>query len=248
MTLIFKFKNILKWQIQVPGAEKKKGNTPVKKNKIKLFPPSRLAEIVFYSFIMFVLGVLTGRGTAPISFDFSHKSDNAALLEAPPQVEPVKVKVDFYRELSSDKEPGINRTIIKTEDKLPLKIPLYKGEKKQSELFSELLSEKEEKSEKKEKAVMDTKPLEPQKGQDDVRKDFFTVQIAAMKNKDDADYLAGKISGQGFPAYSASGLSEDNVLWHRVRVGRFEDKKKAENMKNVLLEKLKINGIVLTIK
>lgn len=69
-----------------------------------------------------------------------------------------------------------------------------------------------------------------------------------MKNKDDADYLAKKISNQGFPAYSASGLSEDSVLWYRVRVGRFEDKNQAENMKKKLLEKLKISGIVLTIK
>lgn len=227
-------------------SKKKKGNVPVKKNKVKLFPPSRLAEIVFYSFIMFVLGVLTGRGTAPVSFDFNQNDNNAALIEMPPQLEPVKVKVDFYRELSSDKDSAINKTIIKAEDKLPLKIPLYKGEKRQSELSSELLSEKDEKSEKKEKSVFTSEPVKS--FEEKTNSVFFTVQIAAMKNKDDADFLAGKISNQGFPAYSASGLSEDNVLWHRVRVGRFEDKKEAENMKNKLLQKLKINGIVLTIK
>ncbi|MDY0362821.1 MAG: SPOR domain-containing protein [Desulforegulaceae bacterium] len=228
---------------------KKKGNTS-KKNKVKLFPPSRIVEIVFYSLIMFVLGVLTGRGTAPISFNFSHKTDKALHLEIPAQFEPVKVKVDFYDEISSDKESEINKSIIKAEDKLPLKLPLYKGEKKQSELFSELLSEKnEDKSEKPEKFEKPVLRVEKSESvTQNKNKDFFTVQIAAMKNKDDADYLAKKIINQGFPAYSASGLSEDNVFWHRVRVGRFEDKKEAENMKKRLLEQLKLNGIVLIIK
>jgi cell division septation protein DedD len=69
-----------------------------------------------------------------------------------------------------------------------------------------------------------------------------------MKNKDDAEFLAQKISKKGFPAYSVSGVSEDSVLWHRVRVGKYDDRKSAENMRHKLLEDLKINGIVLTIK
>lgn len=117
--------------------QKKKGNTP-KKNKIKLFPPSRLAEIMFYSFVMFVLGVLAGRGTAPIGFEIDNSHEDRKHFEVPAQFEPVQVKIDFYNELSSDKDFEINKSIIKTEEKLPVKIPLYKGEKKQSELFLSL--------------------------------------------------------------------------------------------------------------
>jgi len=225
--------------------KKKKGNTPAK-NKVKLFPPSRIAEIVFYSFVMFVLGVFTGRGTAPISFDSGNKSQNLAGIEAPAEFEPVKIKVDFYQELDSDKEIQVNKTIIREEEKFPLKIPLYKGEKKHAELSSELISEKtaDEKNEKPEDVKVPeekNKPVSEDKG-------LFTVQIAAMKNKDDAEFLAQKISKKGFPAYSVSGVSEDSVLWHRVRVGKYDDRKSAENMRHKLLEDLKINGIVLTIK
>jgi len=229
--------------------KKKKGNTPVNKNKIKLFPPSRIAEIVFYSFVMFVLGVLTGRGTAPVSFDFDKSYQNLSQLEVPAEFKPVKVKVDFYQELDSDREIQVNKTIIKEEEKFPLKIPLYKGEKKHVELSSELLSEKAvpDKSEKKEKSE-NLAPVQEKKPEASAGKGLFTVQIAAMKNKEDADLLAQKILQKGFPSYSVSGVSEDSVLWHRVRVGKFNDRKTAENMRHKLLEELKISGIVLTIK
>jgi cell division septation protein DedD len=223
---------------------KKKGNTPVKKKRIKLFPPSRLAEIVFYSFVMFVLGVFTGRGMAPLSFDFDKQPQNFVQVKAQPEIKPVKVKVDFYRELDSDKEVEVDRTIIRQEEKFPLKIPVYKGEKKHAKLSSKLLSEEKK---------VDNNFKEPEKTENKKTdfssdKGLFTVQIAAMKNKEDAELLAGKILKKGFPAYSVSGFSEDNVLWHRVRVGKYRQKKSAENIKQDLLQKLKINGIVLTIK
>ncbi|MDY0133007.1 MAG: SPOR domain-containing protein [Desulforegulaceae bacterium] len=229
----------------IRSKKKTKGNSPSKKNKVKIFPPSRLVEIVFYSFAMFVLGVFTGRGTVSINFDFGEDSGDLTHFEAPAELKPVRLKVDFYRELDSEKEVQVNKAIIQGEEKLPLKTPLYKGEKKQGEVVFELSAEETVPETQKETAKV--LPIEEKKVELVLDKAGFTVQIAAMKNKEDAELLADKISKKGFPAYSVSGKSEDNVLWHRVRVGKYEKRQSAENIQIKLLEKLKINGIVLKI-
>jgi|GEM_PF-5562827 cell division septation protein DedD len=217
--------------------KKKKGNTPVKNDRIRLFPPNRLAEIAFYSVVMFLLGVFTGRGTAPVHFEFNNENDIKQEMSRKEVKDPVKVRVDFHRELLTGVETELESELIKNEKELPEKVPLYKGEKKHAELSSEIIK-KEDKEEVKEK----------KKNQADEKVLFsYTVQVAALKDGEDAKLLAEKIQKKGFPAYSVSGETDDGTRWHRVRVGKVNDREIAEAIRSQLLEKLNINGLVLNV-
>ncbi|MGM0417364.1 MAG: SPOR domain-containing protein [Thermodesulfobacteriota bacterium] len=217
--------------------KKKKGNTPVKNDRIRLFPPNRLAEIAFYSVVMFVLGVFTGRGTAPVNFEFNKENDIKHEITRKEITDPVKVRVDFHRELLSGVDTQLGSGLITNEKELPEKVPLYKDEKKHAELSSKIIKKEDndEAEEKKEKQA-DEKALFS-----------YTVQVAALKDREDAKILAEKIQKKGFPAYSVSGEADDGTKWYRVRVGKVKDRSIAEAIRKKLLEKLNINGLVLNV-
>lgn len=217
------------------GSKKKKGNKALKEPKVKLFPPGRMAELVFYSIIMFILGVLVGRGTAPIEFDLDHEMELKKLAVAEKNLKPTKVKIDFHKELSKDGEIKIDEKLIQKKEKLPVKSPKILAEKKQVELFDKLDEELE--------AEGNGEGLELKK-EDNT---FFTVQVAALKEANDADELSKRLIREGFEAYSVSGKSNDSSLWYKVRIGRFAKRENADNIKKSLLIKLNINGLVLRI-
>lgn len=59
--------------------------------------------------------------------------------------------------------------------------------------------------------------------------DGFTVQVAAVKERGEADTIARRLSTKGYPAYvmvPASGAPRV----YRVRVGKFKDRQQAESM------------------
>jgi cell division septation protein DedD len=66
----------------------------------------------------------------------------------------------------------------------------------------------------------------------------FTIQVVALRTRDDADKLVDRLGTKGYRAYleegSGSGL-------HRVRVGRFADRNEAERVAQKLrdVEKFK---------
>lgn len=221
---------------------KKKKNSLAKKDKVQLFPLGRLGEIVFYSIVMFILGVLTGRGSAPVHFDIKYEKELKEIYEVEKRLEPVKVKIDFPYELELDGDIKIDKTLIKKAktDKVPEKSPKYKGEKKQVKLFLEPLEKKE--------AKKDGLKTEKKKGIEKISnsdKFSFTVQVAALKDSKDAKELASKLVANGFLAYSVTGKSDDGNLWYRVRVGKFQNKQGAVEEKERLLNEMNINGILL---
>ena len=226
------------------GTKKKKGNKALTEQKLKFFPPGRVAELIFYSVIMFTLGVLTGRGTAPITFDLNNEKALKDLTVKEKKFKPVKVKIDFYRELSREGEIKIDEDLVKKTEKLPVKTPNIKGERKHSKLYEIDSAEKTEKRIKNIEVLK--KQSEPEK-RDFLPKVFFTIQVAALKENRDAAELAGKLKKEGFPAYNISGKSDDGSLWHRVRIGKFSQKEEAEKMKQELLKKLNINGLLLKV-
>jgi cell division septation protein DedD len=232
---------------KVRAKNKKKGNRPAIKSNIKLFPIGRIGEIVFYSIVMFILGVLTGRGTAPVHFDLKHEKELKAIYDVEKRLEPVNVKLDFSKKLELDGDIKIDKDLIKkTEiDKVPEKTPRFKGEKKKVKLFVEPLSEKEElKEEPKKKELKTEKKKEIEKiSKSD--KFSFTVQVAALKDSKDADELASDLRANGFAAYSISGKSDDGSLWFRVRVGKLSNRDEALEVKEQLLNEMNINGLLL---
>lgn len=222
--------------------KKKKGNTPVKQNKIQLFPPKKIVEIAFYSFIMFALGVLVGRSSVPVLFKVNeNKAGLESLALSETENAPVKVKINFHKVLSSDEDTPIDAKLIEQDDKIPEKSPSYKGSKKHGDLYEiETSVPVADDNETKKTETVDTKVLE--------LKDFaYTIQVAALKSQADADVLSEKLKKAGFLAYSISVNTDDGSVWFRVRVGKFQAQSEAEKIKKDLIEKLNINGLILKV-
>ena len=57
----------------------------------------------------------------------------------------------------------------------------------------------------------------------------FAIQLAALGKRDEADGIARRLTGKGYPAYVITPDSGGPSVF-RVRVGKFKDRKEAESM------------------
>lgn len=73
----------------------------------------------------------------------------------------------------------------------------------------------------------------------------FAVQLGALKTVDDANKLRDRVKGAGFPAFVDKVDSNGATLW-RVRVGPEVDRAAADKLKAGIKDKLKLDGIVVT--
>ncbi len=59
--------------------------------------------------------------------------------------------------------------------------------------------------------------------------DGFVVQVAAVKERSEADTIARRLSSKGFKSFVSS-PTEGAARVYRVRVGKFNDRREAENV------------------
>jgi len=209
---------------------------------------------------MFVLGILVGRGTAPVQFDVDKlKKDLVNELKAAVEKEKEEKKaaeatvpsnpvspdgkqvLGFYEDLKSTKE---SQDTIKIEaapkkEILPLPVP-------QKEVPVKEIQTKE--TQVKAIAPAETKPLkspEPALPEIVSKGPVYTVQIAAVKDQKSADKLVGDLVKKGYPAYRSSGEVPGKGTWHRVRIGEYREKSEVETVL-ARLGKDKIKGIIVT--
>jgi cell division septation protein DedD len=64
-------------------------------------------------------------------------------------------------------------------------------------------------------------------------KRLWAVQVAALAEQKDAESLAGKLRQEGYQAYVQTNQT-DAKTWHRVRVGHFEKRHDADELKKTL--------------
>lgn len=74
----------------------------------------------------------------------------------------------------------------------------------------------------------------------------FAVQLGALKTADDANKLRDRVKGAGYPAFVDKVDSNGTTLW-RVRVGPEVDRAAADKLKAGIKDKLKLDGIVVTL-
>lgn len=202
-----------------------------------------LCTIFFVSAWMFVLGVLVGRGTAPVHFNIeSLQKELAALKEAVQMKEqlwyknrseavPDKPDLEFHEALKkSQVEPRLNLAANRPEkpDENIKKIPMPENKKPPQST---------------------PKPAESVDGPmvapgNDLAEGNFTIQVAALKEAKFADAKVVELSRKGYPAYRTTGTVPGQGTWFRVRIGGFKDRTEANRM----LERLKkenIKGIII---
>jgi cell division septation protein DedD len=186
---------------------------------------------------MFILGILVGRGTAPVKFDIaelekkleaSKKGDGSDQGKAPAPKKPItvkdKTKLEFYEAL---KENKVDTNIPALQKPKVAERGIEKPEK--TEPAASLQKKKPIKEKEKAAAVARTNAKGP----------VYTIQAASVRDPKDADRLVQKLKKRGYPAYRVIGKVPGKGVWFRVRIGEYRSKLEALNMMN----KLKKDGM-----
>ncbi|MFH1102765.1 MAG: SPOR domain-containing protein [Pseudomonadota bacterium] len=185
---------------------------------------------------MFFLGVLVGRGTAPLRYDIEAIEKRlAAAKEAafkrdvkrfqiPAEKEEGKADLGFYEALKESKESAQKKSQdVTIKETKPPGIP-QKKEKlaANSDAATVQLGEAADKPGPGEKGKEPPLSVENEKA--------LTLQIASFYSRQDAQRLVQELKDRGYPAYWTLGLIPGKGIWHRVRVGGFGSREEAGKM------------------
>jgi cell division septation protein DedD len=193
---------------------------------------------------MFVVGILVGRGTAPVKFKIDGLESK---LEIPGQKdgrEPEgqdqgelglaedKTRFDFYEALPEDRQdttidekkpaPNISK---KVEPSPPQNPPPTYGEKTPPE--NKLKKQADPKAGFKKKQP--AKQPVAAKSEVEPSGKIYTVQVAAVKVAKDADRLVAQLKKKGYPAFRTISKVKDKGIWFRVRVGKYKSRAEASS-------------------
>jgi cell division protein FtsN len=222
--------------------------------------------IFFLCAWMFILGILVGRGTAPVKFDIAAiekklealKEDNGgAQGKERAQKESVtvkdKTKLEFYEALKENKVdtnvPVLQKPkVVERKIEKPAEKTLSKKAQKKTVTSSASQKSASQKAlpEKPEPAAspQKKKPTK-EKGKDaavartSATGPIYTIQAASVKDPKDADRLVQKLKKRGYPAYRVIGKIPGKGIWFRVRIGTYKSKSEALSVMN----KLKKDGL-----
>ena len=156
-----------------------------------------------------------------------------------------KEDLTFYKTLQNGKEPSPLKQ-QKTEERVQKKEEKIqktedKGQKKEEKeqktaeksQKSEKTDNKEEKKQKeKSKAEVKNKIAKKEKIKADSssKEKRFALQIAAFKEKDKAEDVAGSLKKKGYEPYIVPVTIPEKGIWYRVRIGRFATRPDAQNI------------------
>ena len=215
-----------------------KNNKNKKKFSLQFVPKGPLTWIfliIFVSAWMFVLGVLVGRGTAPVTIDIKKlQKELVALKKAFIKKEQELFKIDsdvvrnktnfgFYEALKKSKKYNSGADISDKQETKNL------SQNKTVEVKKKVIYDKAKVNRVKQEnqATRLTQKTETDKK--------YTIQVASFKDSRDADEIVAKLKKKGYPAYRISSNIPEKGTWHRVRIGSFKDKAEAGST----LDKLK---------
>ena len=253
--------------------KKNKRKQPEFKKPFIVLTRRKIAGWVFILFFlcawMFVLGILVGRGTAPVKFDIaafekkieaSKKGDLDKQKKAPGQKDSAtledKTKLEFYEALKENSEdtkvPALQKPkISKQKIQPPVKesvSPKPQETTPQKPTPSKAASPKT--GVQQPKAPKTPQPDSPPKEKPTAVEKTpapgprYTIQAASVKNAKDADQLIQKLKKSGYPAYRAIGKVPGKGIWFRVRIGEYNSKIEASGTLNKL-KKLGLKPILL---
>ena len=222
--------------------------------------------IFFLCAWMFILGILVGRGTAPVKFDIAAlekkieaatEDDGGDQGKAPAAKEPVtvkdKTKLEFYEALKENKVdpdvPALQKPeAVKGKIEEPAEKTVPREPKKESApkpTPPESASQKA--GPQKQEPAASSQIKKPAKKKENVTAvartnaagPVYTIQAASVKDPKDADRLVQKLKKRGYPAYRAIGKIPGKGIWFRVRIGEYRSKSEALSM----MDKLKKDGL-----
>lgn len=203
---------------------------------------------------MFVIGILVGRGTAPVKFDMDdlqsrlEESRQNLKKKQPGQdsgeagIVEDKTKLDFYEALPEDRQD----TQIDEKKSPPViskkvePAPAIKSSPATEEKATQKSPSQNQNDQKAVPKNMEpAKPPVAAKSEAEPSGKVYTVQVAAVKVAKDADRLVTQLKKKGYPAFRTISKVQDKGIWFRVRVGKYKSRAEA----SATLEKLKKSGL-----
>jgi len=192
---------------------------------------------------MFVLGILVGRGTAPVQFDIDKlQKELAALKEAVVKKERLRFKIDsepvrrktdmgFYENLTktnNDARGNDNQLAAASkQDRKPLLKTANTGRKKKA-------------TPAKVGPAAASKSSRPATSSPEIDSEQqLTIQVASLRDPKIADRMVARLKDKWYPAYRAVAEVPGKGTWYRVRIGSFKRKADAKET----LERLKKDNI-----
>jgi cell division septation protein DedD len=188
--------------------------------------------VFFVAAWMFVLGVLMGRGTAPVHFDTrALQNELAALrdammkkdreaLEKAVRGEDNKDPLEFYEALKKD---GPDTAV-----QLPA-APALAGEPPAAEAVTP--PHKSRSAVMAKKAAVAAKPVAARPPSRSVQAGAatgnLTIQVAALKDTASAQRIVANLKKDGYPAYLSRTVIPGKGIWFRVRVGSYKGPEQA---------------------
>lgn len=186
---------------------------------LELSPAEALGWIALLVFIcgwFFILGVFVGRGLVPVPGEDEAFTEYLTASEKTPVAGPAtKLEEESAPQVVEKSTAPPDREELKTEALVPPaadqpeKIPVI---------------------EKRVQAAGKEKP-------DDPGDKIFTIQVAALQEKELSDRFYEKLKKQGYAPYIVE-VSLDGVPWYRIRCGRFANRDDADPV----LEQLRKDG------
>jgi len=175
--------------------------------------------LFFTSAWMFFLGVLVGRGTAPVHFDIEKlQKELAGLKQAAIEKEERRYKIS-PKGTSDANTFGFYERL--------------KGKKSNVKLYPNKSKKRETPDKKKAaKTLQDSRTSASSKKTDTGR--ILTIQVASLKDPKAADKLVTKLKKKGYAAYKTTADISGKGTWHRVRIGYFKNRADAKKILNKL--------------
>lgn len=182
---------------------------------------------------MFFLGILVGRETMPVHFDVPSLRNELAVMKqetVEKQKQRIKEKLDIennepvfeYHEKLKDNDADTRiRAAAEIEKK---KVDIDTSPAVESPLVKKSGLKKRLSNDRSDAAGQNTVE---HPGKAEKSGHYISIQIASFKDIKAADQRVTLLKDKGFDAYRTAADIE-GVVWHRVRIGRFRDKKEAK--------------------
>ena len=192
--------------------------------------------VFFVAAWMFVLGVLVGRGTAPVHFDTQAlQKELADLRNAMLQKERETVEKAIRGE---DKQKNLQfyKALRTDEPDAAIAIPAPEATSPQPSTAAQQNAVMASPPHKKKAAVMakaaagTSKPTPPSPSKPQrpaPSKGLYAIQIAAMKDGTAAERIVANLKKDGYSAYLSRIVIPGKGLWFRVRVGSYPSREQA---------------------
>jgi len=188
--------------------------------------------IVLISAWMFVLGILVGRETRPLKFDINQLEKKLAALKADDLKKELQ-RYRIYKDSNESKSEFGFYEALKLNRREDIQLP-KEGTRKKS-----TLQVPKSKRAAKSKNTITRVPSAADRRNRSLKR--LTVQVASVKNMDDAGRMIAKLKKKGFAAYMTTARIPGKGTWYRVRIGSFQTKSEALDVINKL-KKEKFTG------